>query len=44
MVAVANDGHYFTAQKARHELSLPQTPITQAVAEAFAWFTTHGYV
>jgi dihydroflavonol-4-reductase len=44
MTAVANDGHYFTAQKARLELALPQTPITQAVAEAFAWFTTHDYV
>jgi len=44
MVAVANDGHYFTAQKARTELFLPHTPITQAVADAFAWFTTHGYV
>ncbi|WP_382317870.1 NAD-dependent epimerase/dehydratase family protein [Hymenobacter bucti] len=44
MTAVANDGHYFTAQKARHELSLPQTPIIQAVAEAFDWFKTHGYV
>lgn len=44
MAAVANDGHYFTAQKARAELGLPQTPITQAVAEAFDWFTTHGYV
>jgi dihydroflavonol-4-reductase len=44
MTAVANDGHYFTAQKARLELALPQTPISQAVAEAFAWFTTHGYV
>lgn len=44
MTAVANDGHYFTPQKARRELSLPQTPITQAVAEAFDWFTTYGYV
>ncbi len=44
MVAVANDGHYFTPQKARTELLLPQTAITQAVAEAFDWFTTHGYV
>ncbi|MGI4736954.1 MAG: NAD-dependent epimerase/dehydratase family protein [Janthinobacterium lividum] len=44
MVAVANDGHYFTPQKARTELALPQTPISQAVAEAFVWFTTHGYV
>jgi dihydroflavonol-4-reductase len=44
MTSVANDGHYFTARKARHELALPQTPTTQAVAEAFAWFKTHGYV
>ena len=44
MVAVANDGHYFTPQKARTELALPQTSIIQAVAEAFDWFTTHGYV
>ncbi|GAA4503527.1 NAD-dependent epimerase/dehydratase family protein [Hymenobacter ginsengisoli] len=44
MVAVANDGHYFSPQKARAELSLPQTPIIQAVAEAFAWFKTYGYV
>ncbi|WP_317039521.1 hypothetical protein [Hymenobacter lapidarius] len=44
MVAVANDGHYFTPQKARAELALPQTSIQQAIAEAFDWFTTHGYV
>jgi len=44
MVAVANDGHYFTPQKARTELSLPQTPITKAVADAFDWFKIHGYV
>ena len=44
MTAVANDGHYFTPQKARTELALPQTPVSQAVAEAFDWFTTHGYV
>lgn len=44
MVAVANDGHYFSVEKARAELSLPQTSIRQAVAEAFTWFQTHGYV
>ena len=43
MTAVANDGHYFTSQKARTELALPQTPVSQAVAEAFDWFKTHGY-
>ncbi|MBJ6110617.1 NAD-dependent epimerase/dehydratase family protein [Hymenobacter sp. BT523] len=44
MAAVANDGHYFTAQKAVAELALPHTPITQAVAESFAWFKAHHYV
>jgi dihydroflavonol-4-reductase len=44
MAAVANDGHYFSAHKARTELSLPQTPISQAIAEAFDWFKAHGYV
>jgi dihydroflavonol-4-reductase len=44
MTSVANDGHYFTPQKARLELALPQTPVSQAVAEAFAWFKNHGYV
>ncbi|WBA43533.1 NAD-dependent epimerase/dehydratase family protein [Hymenobacter canadensis] len=44
MAAVANDGHYFSVQKARQELALPQTPIGQAAAEAFAWFKAHQYV
>ena len=44
MAAVANDGHYFSVQKARQELALPQTPIGQAVAEAFDWFKTNHYV
>ncbi|GAB3875092.1 NAD-dependent epimerase/dehydratase family protein [Hymenobacter segetis] len=44
MTSVANDGHYFNVQKARQELALPQTPIVQAVAEAFDWFKTNHYV
>jgi len=44
MAAVANDGHYFTPDKARRELALPHTPIETAVAEAFAWFKQHHYV
>ncbi|GAA4034431.1 NAD-dependent epimerase/dehydratase family protein [Hymenobacter glaciei] len=44
MAAVANDGHYFSAQKARTELSLPQTSIDQAAAEAMAWFQANNYV
>lgn len=44
MVAVANDGHYFSVQKAITELGLPQTPIEQAIEEAFQWFKAHSYV
>ncbi|TGD82269.1 NAD-dependent epimerase/dehydratase family protein [Hymenobacter wooponensis] len=44
MTAVANDGHYFSCQKALTELDLPQTPIEHAIAEAFAWFKAHHYV
>ncbi|PJJ59516.1 NAD-dependent epimerase/dehydratase family protein [Hymenobacter chitinivorans] len=44
MAAVANDGHYFSVQKARTELHLPQTNLETAVAEALAWFKAHHYV
>lgn len=44
MVAVANDGHYFSVQKARAELSLPQTDLEEAIREAFHWFKAHQYV
>ncbi|RIY09862.1 NAD-dependent epimerase/dehydratase family protein [Hymenobacter rubripertinctus] len=44
MTAVANDGHYFGVEKARRELGMPQTPINQAITEAFAWFEAQRYV
>ena len=44
MTAVANDGHYFSSQKAITELALPQTPITGAISEAFDWFKQNKYV
>ena len=44
MVAVANDGHYFSSQKAIRELNLPQTALEQAIAEAFEWFKSNNYV
>jgi len=43
MVAVANDGHYFTVQKARAELALPQTEVAVAIEEAWHWFKEHHY-
>lgn len=44
MIAVANDGHYFCSQKAITELALPQTPIAEAIRDAFDWFKKHDYV
>jgi len=44
MAMIANDGHYFSAQKAITELNLSQTPIRQAIQEAYDWFSTHGHV
>lgn len=44
MALVGNDGHYFTAQKAIEELKLPQTPVRQAIEEAYAWFRANGYL
>jgi dihydroflavonol-4-reductase len=44
MIEIANDGHYFRADKAIQSLALPQTPIELAVREAFDWFRTHHYV
>jgi dihydroflavonol-4-reductase len=41
---IACDEHYYSAQKAIDELALPQTPIEQAVEEAFHWFRDNGYL
>jgi len=35
---------YFDATKAVRELSLPQTPVEDALARAVEWFYQHGYV
>ena len=44
LAMIANDGHYFSSQKAINELNLPQTPIREAIQEAYDWFIAHGYV
>lgn len=44
MAMIANDGHYFSSEKAVRELNLPQTPIREAIQEAYDWFSANGYV
>ncbi|MBM4285590.1 MAG: NAD-dependent epimerase/dehydratase family protein [Deltaproteobacteria bacterium] len=43
-VQMAKKFMYFDSAKAVRELGLPQTPVTQALIDAVAWFREHGYV
>ncbi len=44
MAKIACDAHYFSAEKAVHELELPQSPIEEGIREGFDWLKTNGYV
>lgn len=43
-IKMAKKFMYFDSGKAIRELSLPQTPVRQALQEAVAWFQENGYV
>jgi dihydroflavonol-4-reductase len=42
-VRMARKRMYFSADKAVRELTLPQTPVEQALRDAVDWFVAHGY-
>jgi dihydroflavonol-4-reductase len=42
-VKMAKKFMYFDSGKAVRELGLPQTPVSQALEEAVAWFQEHGF-
>lgn len=44
LAAISCDRHYYSVEKARKELELPQTPIQTAVKECFDWFKENGYL
>lgn len=44
LMAMANDKHYFSSEKAIRALALPQTPVRTAITEAFEWFRDNGYL
>ncbi|MFK7920733.1 MAG: NAD-dependent epimerase/dehydratase family protein [Bacteroidia bacterium] len=44
MAKVACDSHFFSPAKAIAELDMPQTPIKEAMQEAFDWFFANGYL
>ena len=44
LATISCDRHYYSVEKARKELDLPQTPIETAVKECFEWFKENGYL
>jgi dihydroflavonol-4-reductase len=44
LAAISCDRHYYSPEKARKELLLPQTPLEVAIDECFQWFKENGYL
>lgn len=44
LAAISCDRHYYSVEKARKELLLPQTPLETAVKECYEWFQENGYL
>ena len=41
---MARKRRFFSPARAVRELGLPQTDVREAMADAVAWFTAHGYL
>lgn len=41
---IANDYHYYSPEKARKELGLPQTSVETGIKESFEWLKENGYL
>lgn len=44
LAVISCDKHYYSPEKARKELLLPQTPIEIAAKECFQWFVENNYL
>jgi len=44
LAILSTEIHFYSPEKARQELELPQTPIETAVKECFTWFEENGYL
>jgi dihydroflavonol-4-reductase len=44
LAIISCEHHYYSPEKARKELLLPQTPIETAITECFNWFKENGYL
>lgn len=44
LATISTENHFYSVEKARKELLLPQTPLEIAVQECFDWFKENGYL
>lgn len=44
LAIVSCDSHFYSSEKARKELLLPETPIEDAIKECYDWFRENGYL
>ncbi|MFA7272671.1 MAG: NAD-dependent epimerase/dehydratase family protein [Crocinitomicaceae bacterium] len=44
LAILSNEMHYYSAEKARKELEMPQTPIDTAIKECYDWFIENKYI
>jgi dihydroflavonol-4-reductase len=44
LAIISCENHFYSAEKAKKELNLPQTPIEVAVKECYEWFRENGYL
>ena len=44
LAIISCEHHYYSPEKARKELLMPQTPIETAITECYTWFSENGYL
>ena len=44
MARMENVSQYFSPEKARNELNMPQTPISEGIQQCLEWFKNNGYL
>ncbi len=44
LALISSHEHYYSSEKARRELALPQTPVEVGIKESFEWLKENGYL
>lgn len=44
LAVISCENHYYSPEKARRELEMPETPIEVAIQECYDWFKENGYL